>query len=89
MWQIECYVPIHNAVHNARIVDNLGKFILKWSLACTQSGSLVHVVQLVHWNDPQNVWILLKNQCGLIEYIWWLQIYKYYVAVVVGSHNTM
>ena len=29
MWQIECFVPIYNAVHDARIVNNLGKFILK------------------------------------------------------------
>ena len=28
MWQIECFVPICNAVHNARIVDKLGKLIL-------------------------------------------------------------
>ena len=34
MWQIECFVPIYNAAHNARIVDNLGKFILNCSLSC-------------------------------------------------------
>ena len=28
MRQIECFVPIYNAVHDTRIVDNLGKFIL-------------------------------------------------------------
>ena len=33
-WQTECFVPIYNAVHDARIVDNLGKFILNCSLAC-------------------------------------------------------
>ena len=48
MWQIECFVPIYNAVHDAIIVDNLGKFILNCSLACTHSGILVHLVQFVH-----------------------------------------
>ena len=33
-WKIECFVSIYNAVHNARIVDNLGTFILNCSLAC-------------------------------------------------------
>ena len=35
MWQIECFVSIYNAVHGARIVDNLGKFIVNCSLAFT------------------------------------------------------
>ena len=35
MWQIECLVSLYIAVHNARIVDNLGKLILTSSLACT------------------------------------------------------
>ena len=47
-WPIECFVPIYNAVHDARIVDNLGKFISNCSLACTQPGMLVHLVQFVH-----------------------------------------
>ena len=34
MWQIECFVPIYNAVHNAIIMGNLEKFILNCSLAC-------------------------------------------------------
>ena len=44
-WQIECFVPIYNVVHNARMVDNLRKFMLNCSLACVQSGMLVHLVQ--------------------------------------------
>ena len=35
MWQVECFIPTYNAVHNTRIVDNLEKFILNCSLACT------------------------------------------------------
>ena len=34
-WQSECFISTYNAVHDARIVDNLGKFILNCSLACT------------------------------------------------------
>ena len=33
VWQTEYFVPIYNAVHNTRNVDNLGKFILNCSLA--------------------------------------------------------
>ena len=44
MWQIECFVPIYNAVYNAGIMDNLGKFILNCSLGCMQPGILVHSV---------------------------------------------
>ena len=33
-WQIECFVSTYNAVHYARIVDNLGKLVLNCSLAC-------------------------------------------------------
>ena len=36
----------------------------------------------------KNVGILLKNQCGFIDYMWSTKIYKYCVAAVVGSHNT-
>ena len=50
-WQNE-----HNAVHDARIVDNLGKYILNCSLVCMQPGTLVHLVQIVHLNDPQTWW---------------------------------
>ena len=39
MWQIECFVSIYNA----RIVDNLGKFIFN----CLQPGTLVHLMQFV------------------------------------------
>ena len=38
-------------------------------------------------NDLQTVGMLLKNQFGLIEYMWWSQIYKYYVGTVAGSCN--
>ena len=48
MWQIECFVPIYNAVHDARIVDNLGEVILNCSLANVQPGTLVHLVHFVH-----------------------------------------
>ena len=34
MWQTKCFVPIYNTVHDARLIDNLGKFILNCSLAC-------------------------------------------------------
>ena len=33
MWQTECFVPIKNVLHDARIVDNLGKFILNCPIA--------------------------------------------------------
>ena len=32
--KLKCFVPIYNAVHGARIVDNLGKCISNCSLAC-------------------------------------------------------
>ena len=44
MWQIDCFSPICNAVHIAKIV---GQFILSCSPACMQSGTLKHLVQLV------------------------------------------
>ena len=68
MWQIEHFVSICNTVHNARIVDNLGNFILNYHL---------HVCDLVHlyiWCNlyikmiHKSVGILLKNQCDWIEY---------------------
>ena len=43
----------HNTVHDAKIVDNLGEFILNCSLACMQPGILVHLVQCLHLNDSQ------------------------------------
>ena len=42
-WQNE-----HNAVHNAEIVDNLGKFILCHPLAYIPPGTLIHLLQFVH-----------------------------------------
>ena len=50
-WQNE-----YNAVHNARIVDNLGKFILNCTLACMQPGTFVHLVQFMHLNNLQKFW---------------------------------
>ena len=50
-WQNE-----HNAVCDAKIVDNVGEFILNFSLACTQPGSLVHLVQFVHLNELKKPW---------------------------------
>ena len=47
-WQIECFVPIYNAAHDTRIVDNLGKFILYCSLASIWAGTLLPLVQFVH-----------------------------------------
>ena len=41
------------AVHNARIVDNLGKAILNCSLVCMQLGTLAYLVPFVHLNDLQ------------------------------------
>ena len=46
--QIECFVPIYNAVHNSRNVDYLEKFILHCSLACMWPDTLVHLMQFVH-----------------------------------------
>ena len=66
--QNEQFVPIYNAVHDARIVDNLGKSILNYHL---------HVFDLVHLYIGTNVYIkmicksvgfLLKIQHGWIEY---------------------
>ena len=48
MWQIECFASIYSAVQDARIVDNLGKFILNCTLASMQPCTLVHLVQFVH-----------------------------------------
>ena len=48
MWQIECFVFIYNAIHDARIVDNLGKFILHCHL---------HVHDLVHLYIGCNLYI--------------------------------
>ena len=43
-WQIECFASIYIAVHDARIVDNLGRLILN----CSWPGTQVHLVQFVH-----------------------------------------
>ena len=40
LWQIECFVPIYSAVHDARIVDNLGRLISNYHL---QVHDLVHL----------------------------------------------
>ena len=49
--QIECFVSIYNAVHNARIVDSQGKFRLNYSQACMPPGTLVHlVIKMIHKN---------------------------------------
>ena len=47
-WQNE-----HNAVHDAKIMDSLGDFILNCSQACMWPGTLVHLVQFVHSNGSQ------------------------------------
>ena len=43
MWQIECFVPIYNAVNDARTMDNSGKFMLNCSLEC------IRLVQFYIW----------------------------------------
>ena len=52
----EIHMPVtweneHNAVPDARIVDDLRKFILNYSVACMQPGTPVHLVQFLHLNE--------------------------------------
>ena len=67
-WQIECFVPIYNAVHDTRTEDILGRFLLNYHLHVCDLVQLYIWLNLYNKIIHRNVGILLANHYGWIQY---------------------